>query len=154
MFRAWQECSRGRPCDYTGITYERLRGGSGIPWPCNDEHPDGTVRLYADGVFPTDPDFCEDYGHDLVTGATVEPTAYRATAPGGRAFLKAVPYLPAHEEPDDEYPFRYGTGCLPGSCIGGSPGPPVVTRFETTISAMTGPLLPRVCHASRRPPRR
>ncbi len=36
-FEAWKECSRGRPCDYTGISYERLRGGSGIPWPCNEE---------------------------------------------------------------------------------------------------------------------
>ncbi len=62
-FRAWQDCSRGRPCDCTGITYERLRGGSGIPWPCNDEHPDGTVRLFksaavrmekiADGTGPS-----------------------------------------------------------------------------------------------------
>src|SRR3954469_1210873 len=41
-FRAWKECTRGRLVDYTGISYDRLRGGSGIPWPCNDEHPDGT----------------------------------------------------------------------------------------------------------------
>jgi anaerobic selenocysteine-containing dehydrogenase len=110
VFEAWKECSRGRPCDYTGITYERLRGGSGIRWPCNEEHPDGTDRLYADGAFPTDADYCEDYGHDLVTGATVDPTAYRAMAPAGRAFLKAAPYSPPHEEPDDDYPLRYTTG--------------------------------------------
>ena len=70
-FEAWKNCSRGRPCDYTGISYDRLRGGSGIPWPCNEDHPDGTDRLYGDGVFPTDPDYCESYGHDLLTGATV-----------------------------------------------------------------------------------
>jgi anaerobic selenocysteine-containing dehydrogenase len=29
-FEAWKECSRGRPCDYTGLTYENPRGGSGI----------------------------------------------------------------------------------------------------------------------------
>lgn len=56
-YRAWQEVSRGRPCDYTGITYERLRGGSGIQWPCNDENPDGRERLYHDGVFPTEPEY-------------------------------------------------------------------------------------------------
>ena len=50
-FEAWKECTRGRPCDYTGLTYDKLRGGSGIQWPCNDEHPDGTERLYADGRF-------------------------------------------------------------------------------------------------------
>ena len=109
-YRAWQDCSRGRPCDYTGISYERLRGGSGIPWPCNDEHPDGTVRLYGDGVFPTDPDYCETYGHDLLTGATVGPQAYRAMAPAGRAIFKTAAFTPAHEPPDEEFPFRYTTG--------------------------------------------
>ena len=110
VFEAWKECTRGRPCDYTGLSYAKLRGGSGIPWPCNEEHPEGIDRLYADGVFATDPDDCETYGHDLVTGATVDPAAYRANQPGGRAFLKAVPYLPPHEEPDEQYPLRYTTG--------------------------------------------
>ncbi|MFD1214234.1 molybdopterin oxidoreductase family protein, partial [Arthrobacter sp. GCM10027362] len=109
-FRAWQACTRGRPCDYTGLSYGRLRGGSGIPWPCNDEHPDGTVRLYRDGTFPTDPDYCETYGHDLLTGASVGPTAYRALAPAGRAIFKTAPFSPPPEEPDAEYPLRYTTG--------------------------------------------
>ncbi|HVD54460.1 MAG TPA: molybdopterin-dependent oxidoreductase, partial [Propionibacteriaceae bacterium] len=26
-FNAWRECSRGRPCDYSGLSYDRLRGG-------------------------------------------------------------------------------------------------------------------------------
>jgi predicted molibdopterin-dependent oxidoreductase YjgC len=34
-FEAWRECTRGRPCDYTGLSYEKLRGPTGIPWPCN-----------------------------------------------------------------------------------------------------------------------
>ena len=25
-YQAWQRCSAGRPCDYTALTYERLRG--------------------------------------------------------------------------------------------------------------------------------
>jgi anaerobic selenocysteine-containing dehydrogenase len=33
-FEAWKECSHGRPCDYTGLTYAKLRGYSGIQWPC------------------------------------------------------------------------------------------------------------------------
>lgn len=109
-FTAWQQCTRGRPCDYTGISYERLRGGSGIPWPCNDEHPDGTVRLYGDGIFPTDPDYCESYGHDLLTGATVGEQAFRALETRGRAIIKSSAYAPPHEEPDDDYPLRYTTG--------------------------------------------
>jgi anaerobic selenocysteine-containing dehydrogenase len=109
-YRAWQECSRGRPCDYTHIDYDRLRGGSGIQWPCTDEHPGGTDRLYADGVFATEPDYCETYGHDLLTGATVDASAYRALAPGGRAIFKVAPFTPTHEEPDAQYPLRYSTG--------------------------------------------
>ncbi|WP_203138023.1 molybdopterin oxidoreductase family protein [Microbacterium sp. JZ31] len=109
-FRAWQECSRGRLCDYTGLSYEKLRGGSGIPWPCNADHPDGTDRLYADGVFPTEPERAESYGHDLLTGATIGEIAYRAMAPNGRAILKAAAYNPPHEVPSDEYPLQYSTG--------------------------------------------
>ena len=109
-FEAWKQCSRGRPCDYTGITYDRLRGGSGIPWPCNEENPDGRERLYEDGVFPTDPGYCESYGHELLTGATVGPQAFRARAPAGRALLKTAAYRPPHEEPDADYPLRFTTG--------------------------------------------
>jgi anaerobic selenocysteine-containing dehydrogenase len=61
-FAAWRECTRGRPCDYTGLSYEKLRGPTGIPWPCNDAAPDGTDRLYADPVFPTSSEQCETYG--------------------------------------------------------------------------------------------
>jgi anaerobic selenocysteine-containing dehydrogenase len=109
-FRAWQECSRGRPCDYTGISYDKLRGGSGIPWPCNDAHPEGVVRLYGDGVFPSEPDFCESFGHDLLTGATVGEQAFRALETHGKAVIKAAPYAPPHEEPSSDFPYRYTTG--------------------------------------------
>ncbi|MFI6132236.1 molybdopterin oxidoreductase family protein [Micromonospora sp. NPDC051141] len=109
VFRAWQECSRGRPCDYTGITYDRLRAG-GIQWPCDEAHPDGTERLYTDGVFHTDPDYCETYGHDLATGAELLAEEYRAKEPGGRAFLHATPYQPSPEVPGDDYPLLLTTG--------------------------------------------
>ena len=109
-FDAWREATRGRPADYTGLSYDRLRGPSGIPWPVNDEHPEGTDRLYADGVFPTDTDHCETYGHDLLTGGAVTEREHRAMAPAGRAFLKGAAYLPPHEEPSDDYPLRYTTG--------------------------------------------
>ncbi|MFH9818231.1 molybdopterin oxidoreductase family protein [Streptomyces sp. NPDC017230] len=109
-FDAWRECTRGRPCDYTGLSYEKLSGPTGIPWPCNDAAPEGTDRLYADAVFHTDADTCETYGHDLLTGGTVTPTQYRAMAPGGRAFLKGAAYVPPHEDTSDAYPLLYTTG--------------------------------------------
>lgn len=109
-FDAWKACSGGRPCDYTGLTYDKLSGGSGIPWPCNGAHPQGTTRLYEDHVFPTHPDICQTFGHDLQTGAAVTPEDYKASNPQGRAFLKAAHYQPAPEMPDPEYPFALSTG--------------------------------------------
>ncbi len=109
-FDAWKECSRGRPCDYTGLSYAKLAAGSGIPWPCNAAHPEGTVRLYEDHVFPTDPGVCSSFGHDLLTGGQVTPEEYRALDPAGRAFLKSAPYRPPPEQPDDAYPLRLTTG--------------------------------------------
>jgi anaerobic selenocysteine-containing dehydrogenase len=101
-YRAWQRCSAGRPCDYSEITYERLRGGSGIQW--------GGERLYGDGEFFAAPDECESFGMDLLTGALVEETEYRALNPEGKAMLKAADYQPPAEEPTAEYPFLLNTG--------------------------------------------
>ncbi|MEN3123938.1 molybdopterin-dependent oxidoreductase [Janibacter sp. LM] len=109
-FEGWKECTRGRPCDYTGLTYDKLRGGSGIQWPCNDEHPDGVERIYADGQFWSDPSYCESYGRDLVTGAPVSPTEYKALNPEGKAVIKAAEYLPPRELPSEDFPFQLITG--------------------------------------------
>jgi ferredoxin-nitrate reductase len=109
-FEAWKKCSRGRPCDYSGMTYEKLSSVSGIQWPCNEEFPDGSERLYTDGVFNTSADYCEDYGHDLRTGAMRTPEQYKANDPKGRAFLHAAEYEPPHESPDEAYPFWLTTG--------------------------------------------
>ena len=109
-FEAWKECTRGRPCDYTGLSYDKLRGGSGIQWPCNDEAPEGTERLYEDLTFPTFPEICEDYGHDLQTGATSSEPEFKALGAQGRAILKAAEWTPPHEWARDEYPFALTTG--------------------------------------------
>ena len=109
-FEAWKKCSAGRPCDYTGLSHERLRGGSGVQWPCNAEHPDGTERLYVDGAFAAAPDYCESYGKDLITGAPLEPTEYRAMNPSGKAIIKAAEYVPPHESPNQQYPYALITG--------------------------------------------
>jgi anaerobic selenocysteine-containing dehydrogenase len=108
-FEAWKECSRGRPCDYSGLTYAKLRGG-GIQWPCTEEQPEGTERLYADGSFWSAPDTCESFGRDLVTGAPATRDVYEAFNPRGKAMLRACEYLPPHEQPDEDYPFTLTTG--------------------------------------------
>ncbi|SPQ25718.1 ce7303bf-9278-48e3-8345-00a1e71a899c [Thermothielavioides terrestris] len=110
VFEAWKKVSAGRPCDYTGLSYERLTGGSGIQWPCNEKNPQGTERLYTDGVFPTDIDYCESFGHDPETGAPYTKQQYMSMNPAGRAILKACHYSPPLEEPDEEFPLRLSTG--------------------------------------------
>ncbi|MFE0251344.1 molybdopterin oxidoreductase family protein [Streptomyces sp. NPDC059010] len=109
-FEAWKECSRGRPCDYTGLSYDRLRGGDGIQWPCTEKAPGGTERLYTDGPAWAAPDVCETYGKDLVTGEPVSETEYRALNPDGRAVLKSAEYVPPREPTDHEYPLQLNTG--------------------------------------------
>ena len=52
-----------------------LARGSGVQWPCNEEHPNGAERLYVDGHFATDAEFCENFGHDLTTGRHLVPVA-------------------------------------------------------------------------------
>jgi anaerobic selenocysteine-containing dehydrogenase len=109
-FNAWRECSRGRPCDYSGLSYDKLGGGVGIQWPCTDDAPDGTERLYVDHHFRTDHDQCETYGHDLATGASVTATEHAAERFDGCARLKATDWEPPPETPDETYPMHLMTG--------------------------------------------
>ncbi len=109
-FEAWKECSAGRPCDYSGLTYGMLRERGGVQWPCTAEAPDGTEHLYPDGVFNTDADQCETFGHDLATGASITKEQHAAQHLDGRAWLRAAEWEPPPEEPSDEYPLRLLTG--------------------------------------------
>jgi ferredoxin-nitrate reductase len=109
-FDEFKRISAGRPCDYSGLSYEKLRDSSGIQWPCNAEFPDGCERLYMSHEFPTPAEYCESYGHDLTSGAENEPDEYRAHDPSGRALLKAAAYVPSPEVPSDDYPLLLSTG--------------------------------------------
>lgn len=110
-FEAWKKCTAGRPCDYTGLSYEKLRGGgSGVQWPCNEEYPDGKERLYTDGVFNTQFDNAETYGKDLKTGASLGASTFKTMAPEGRAMLRTDHYRPSPEVTTDEYPLLLTTG--------------------------------------------
>ena len=108
-FKGWQACSKGRPCDYSGMSYARLEAGP-IQWPCNEQYPNGRERLYENGVFPTSAGYCETFGHDLVTGGMVTPENYKSNDPRGKALIKPVDYEAPHETPDKDYPFMLTTG--------------------------------------------
>jgi assimilatory nitrate reductase catalytic subunit len=45
-FEEWKRVSKGRLCDYSGMTYEAIEAAGGMQW--------GGERLYADAEFPTE----------------------------------------------------------------------------------------------------
>ena len=104
-FNEWREISRGSIPDYSGMTYQKLAERGGIQWPCNDEHPDGTVRLYADRHFPTEWQIAESYETDLETGHEHTLNEYREKRDArGRAVFVTADYTPPLETTDEQYP--------------------------------------------------
>ena len=85
-FEEWRRVSAGRPCDYSGITYDRIEAAGGVQWPCPegaDVALAGTARLYTDGHF---------------------------RRPGGRADLRVVTPQPLRDPPTSAHPFILNTG--------------------------------------------
>jgi assimilatory nitrate reductase catalytic subunit len=85
-FNEWKNVSRGRLCDYSGLTYEFIEKYGGIQWPFKEgekRSPRESVRLYENGVFQT-----ED----------------------GGAKLWCIECEMPPESPDEEYPFLLNTG--------------------------------------------
>lgn len=83
----FRRITAGRPCDQSGITYDRIDAAGGVQWPCPEDRPDlppgGTARLYADGT----------YHH-----------------PGGRARVLAVEPEPIRDAPRPRFPLLLNTG--------------------------------------------
>lgn len=82
-FEEIKQITRGRPNDYSGMSYPRIEAMRGIQWPCPEPDHPGTPRLYADGRFNT---------------------------PDGKAKLWALDPEPLPEEPSAEFPFWVNTG--------------------------------------------
>jgi len=84
VFDELKALSRGRMLDYSGMSYASIEANRGIQWPCNaDTAPEGSQRLYTDGVFQF---------------------------PDGRARLIALPFVDDNERPDSDYPFWLNSG--------------------------------------------
>ena len=55
IFEEIKKVSKGRLCDYSGMSYELIEELGGIQWPCNEKYPKGKKRLYTEGFdFPTE----------------------------------------------------------------------------------------------------
>jgi assimilatory nitrate reductase catalytic subunit len=83
-FNEWKRISKGRLCDYSGLTYELIEKHNGIQWPFSDGTTEvSTTRLYSDGCFQT-----ED----------------------GKAKLFCIDWIPFPEQPNKKFPFVLNTG--------------------------------------------
>jgi assimilatory nitrate reductase catalytic subunit len=84
-FDEWKLASKGRLCDYSGLTYKAIEQHGGIQWPFPEgaQAPKQTSRLYSDGRFMTD---------------------------DGKARLIAAEWEPFREQPDVDFPFVLNTG--------------------------------------------
>jgi assimilatory nitrate reductase catalytic subunit len=84
-FDEWKRVSRGRLCDYSGMTYLAIEQHGGIQWPFRegDADPGASRRLYTDGRFQT---------------------------PDGRANLVPTSWEPFPEQPSTDYPLVLNTG--------------------------------------------
>jgi ferredoxin-nitrate reductase len=111
-FEEWRKVSKGRPCDYSGMTYELILAKGAVRWPCNDEHPEGAERLYEDLHFRTGIDDCESYGADFLTGNKHTRTEYEHLDPKGKAFLKPVKWRRQPNPTSDAFPFVLNSGRL------------------------------------------
>lgn len=109
-FEEWRAISKGRPCDYSRMTYDLILEMGAVRWPCNEQHPHGTERLYEDLKFWTGIDQCESYGVDFLTGRKTTRDEYAAIDPEGKAFLRAVHWRRMPNSPSAEYPFLLNTG--------------------------------------------
>ncbi|MFL5561712.1 MAG: molybdopterin oxidoreductase family protein, partial [Gemmatimonadaceae bacterium] len=110
-FDEWRKVSKGTIPDYSGMTYEMIRKRGGVQWPCNEQAPDGTVRLYTDHHFPSEVEIAESYEKDMRTG---HEHSYREYAdevdPRGKAFLLAGEYEPPIDDTDDDFPMIVVSG--------------------------------------------
>lgn len=82
VFNELRRATAGGKADYSAMTYARLEREQGMFWPCNEQAPSGTPRLFA-----------ERFHH-----------------PDGKAKLIPVRHRPAGEEPCGEYPLYFITG--------------------------------------------
>ncbi|HAJ62829.1 MAG TPA: nitrate reductase catalytic subunit [Cyanobacteria bacterium UBA8543] len=87
VYAEFVQLTRGRPCDMTGLSHERL-SSSAVQWPCPDSvHKPDASRLYTDLRFHT---------------------------PDGRANFSAYHSKGLAEPPDPDYPFVLTNGRLYG----------------------------------------
>ncbi|MCK9372300.1 MAG: nitrate reductase [Sulfuricurvum sp.] len=83
-FEEWKRVSRGQLCDYSGMSYEMMEKYGGIQWPCNEQFPLGSSRLYTPEI------------------------AFRTY--DGKAKLLPFEWIPLQEPTGEQFPILLNTG--------------------------------------------
>ncbi|MBV8854034.1 MAG: molybdopterin oxidoreductase family protein [Sinobacteraceae bacterium] len=109
-FEEWRQISKGRPCDYSGMNYDLILQMGAVRWPCNEQHPKGTERLYENLRFWTGIDECESYGSDFLTGNKHTRAEYASIDPQGKAFLRPARWRRHPNPPTEQFPYVLSTG--------------------------------------------
>ena len=113
VYQEFVQITRGRVCDMSGLSHDRLRREGAIQWPCPAESPDPKKFEH-----PSDsPDFPKAKEHqDPIT----HPNTKRLygdrhfPSPNGRAQFAAYHSRGLAEPPDPDYPFVLTNGRLYG----------------------------------------
>jgi assimilatory nitrate reductase catalytic subunit len=109
VFGELRRATAGAKADYSGMTYEAIDREKGLFWPCPAPNHPGTPRMFA-----------ERFYH-----------------PSGRAKFVFVPYRPAAELPDKDYPLYFTTGRYKEHYNSGAQ----TRRVDALIDAKPAPLL-------------
>ena len=84
IFEEIKKVSKGRLCDYSGMSYELIEKLGGIQWPCNEQYPEGKKRLYDE--------------------------AFAFATEDGKAKLLPVDWKPLSESCNPDFPLTLNTG--------------------------------------------
>jgi anaerobic selenocysteine-containing dehydrogenase len=109
-FNEWRKVSKGRPCDYSGMTYDLILEMGAVRWPCNEQYPRGCERLYENLEFRTGVDDCETWGVDFLTGKATTRADYERNDPKGKAFLRPAHWRRHPNRTSEAFPFLLITG--------------------------------------------
>ncbi len=86
IFEEIKAVSKGRLCDYSGMSYELIEELGGVQWPCNEQYPKGKKRLYTEG--------------------------FKCNTDDGKAKLLALDWKPLAESCNSDFPLNLNTGNL------------------------------------------
>ncbi|MGK7925513.1 MAG: molybdopterin oxidoreductase family protein [Spirulina sp.] len=110
VHREFVELTRDRPCNMTGISYDRLRAEKTIQWPCPDNAlpiTNDPLPITNDPLPITDDPLPKNRGKRLYTDLKFH-------TPDGRAIFGAYHSRGLAEPPDEDYPLVLTIGRLYG----------------------------------------